>query len=97
MLAAIERIVTRGQIHLHERIEPGGGASLDWPVKPVRRGEAVIELAAVGSLFPFGFLQKNIGVALKHTVLVWPAQLTYQWRGAAAAHSGSQGRRTARC
>jgi uncharacterized protein (DUF58 family) len=29
-------------------------------------------------------------------VLVWPAQVEYRWTGAAAAHSGSQGQRTAR-
>jgi uncharacterized protein (DUF58 family) len=65
-------------------------------VKPTQRGEAVVELVAVGSLFPFGFLKKNIGVAVKQTVLVWPAQISYQWTGAAAAHAGSQGLRTAR-
>ncbi len=96
VLAAIDRIVTRGRVHLRERIEPGGAASLDWLVKPTQRGEAVVELASVGSLFPFGFLKKNIGVAVRQTVLVWPAQITYQWIGAAAAHSGSQGQRTAR-
>jgi uncharacterized protein (DUF58 family) len=96
ILAAAERIVTRGRVFVRERIEPGGGANLEWLVKPVERGEALVELATVGSLFPFGFLKKNIGVALKQTVLVWPAQVTYQWTGAAAAHSGSQGQRTAR-
>ena len=96
ILAAGERNVTRGQVFLRERIEPGGGASLDWVVKPAQRGEVVVELGAVGSLFPFGFLKKNIGVALKHTVLVWPAQIDYQWTGAVAALVGTQGRRTAR-
>ncbi len=97
ILAANERAVTRGRIFVRERLEPDGGTSLDWPVKPAQRGEAVVELSAVGSLFPFGFLKKNIGVALKHTVLVWPAQITYQWTGAAAAApAGFQGQRTAR-
>ena len=71
--------------------------SLDWLVKPVtQRGEAVVELVTVGSLFPFGFLKKNIGLALRESVLVWPAQISYQWTGASAVHSGSQGQRTAR-
>jgi uncharacterized protein (DUF58 family) len=96
ILAAAEKYVTRGQIFLRERLEPRGAASLDWGVKPTRRGEAVVELGAVGSLFPFGFLRKNIGTALKHTVLVWPAQVEYQWTGAKAAHAGSSGQRTAR-
>jgi uncharacterized protein (DUF58 family) len=96
ILAAIEKIVTRGRVFLRERLEAGGEATLDWGVHPQQRGEAVVELGAVGSLFPFGFLKKNIGTALKHTVLVWPAQVEYQWAGAVAAHSGAQGRRSAR-
>jgi uncharacterized protein (DUF58 family) len=65
-------------------------------VHPQRRGEAVVELGAVGSLFPFGFLKKSIGMALRYPVLVWPAQVEYQWQGATSAPAGSQGRRTAR-
>ncbi|MDB6166179.1 MAG: hypothetical protein JWQ83_1319 [Lacunisphaera sp.] len=96
ILASIDKIMTRGLVYLRERLEPAGEATLDWGVKPVRRGEALVELAAVGSLFPFGFLKKNIGAALRQTVLVWPAQVQYQWTGASAARSGSSGRRTAR-
>lgn len=63
----------------------------------MKRGPAALELAAVGSLFPFGFLRKNIGTGLKQTVLVWPAQVEYQWRGGVAAQSGGQqGQRTVR-
>ncbi len=96
VLAAIDRLVTRGKVQLRERIEPRGEARLEWPVKPMERGEAIVELSAVGSLFPFGFLKKNIGVAVKQPVLVWPAQISYQWTGASAARSGVQGQRTAR-
>jgi len=96
ILAAAESHITRGRVRLRERVEPGGTATLDWGVKPTRRGETILELGAVGSLFPFGFLRKNIGTDLKQTVLVWPAQVEYQWTGAMAAHAGSQGRRTAR-
>ncbi len=96
ILAAAEKHITRGRIHLRERLEPRGATALDWGVKPVRRGEAVVELSAVGSLFPFGFLRKNIGMALRHAVLVWPAQVEYQWAGTASDQAGSSGRRTAR-
>lgn len=96
ILAAAEKHITRGRVHLRERIEAGGGTTLDWNVKPARRGEAVLDLVAVGSLFPFGFLKKNIGTGLRLPVLVWPAQIEYQWTGAAAARGGAQGRRTAR-
>ena len=96
ILAAIDALVTRGQVFMRERLEPGGEAALDWVVKPTRRGEALVELSAVGSLFPFGFLKKSIGVALRRPVLVWPAHVEYRWAGATAAHAGVQGRRTAR-
>jgi uncharacterized protein (DUF58 family) len=88
--------VTRGRVYLPERLEPGGETALDWVVKPARRGEQVVELAAVGSLFPFGFLRKHIGVALRQTVLVWPAQVAYRWTGGAVAAAGAAGRRTSR-
>ncbi len=96
ILAAAEKYITRGRVYQRERLEPGGTATLDWGVKPTRRGEAFLELGAVGSLFPFGFLRKNIGTDLKQTVLVWPAQVEYQWVGTMTPHTGSQGRRTAR-
>ena len=96
ILAAAEKYISRGRIFLRERLEPRGATTLDWGVKPTRRGEAVVELSAVGSLFPFGFLRKNIGMALRHTVLVWPAQVEYQWTGAVSDHAGASGRRTAR-
>ncbi len=96
MLRAAEKIVTRGRVLMRERLDPVGEAKLDWVVKPERRGEAIVELVAVGSLFPFGFLRKTIGVAVKQTVLVRPAQVDYEWTGAVAAHSGSSGQRTAR-
>ncbi len=96
ILAAAENYITRGRVFLRERVEPGATATLDWGVKPTRRGETLLELGAVGSLFPFGFLKKNIGTDLKQTVLVWPAQVEYQWTGAMAAHAGSQGQRSAR-
>ncbi|MDI1336077.1 MAG: DUF58 domain-containing protein [Lacunisphaera sp.] len=96
ILAAIDKLVTRGRVFMRERLEAQGETTLEWGVKPTQRGAAVVELSAVGSLFPFGFLKKNIGVALRHPVLVWPAQVAYTWTGAVAAPAGSSGRRTAR-
>ncbi|HET7534849.1 MAG TPA: DUF58 domain-containing protein, partial [Candidatus Didemnitutus sp.] len=96
VLKSFESSVTRGRLFMRERLEAGGEAALDWVHKPAQRGRASVELASVGSFFPFGFLRKNIGTALKHTVLVWPAQVEYQWRGATVAAGGAAGRRTAR-
>ncbi|HVU15863.1 MAG TPA: DUF58 domain-containing protein [Candidatus Didemnitutus sp.] len=94
VLAAFEKDVVRGRLFTRERLEPTGAATVEWAHKPARRGEATVALAAVGSFFPFGFLRKNIGTSLKQPVLIWPAQVEYQWSGAAAAQGGSQGRRT---
>lgn len=96
ILAAAERDVTRGRLALNERLEAGGAATLDWVVKPERRGEVQVELTGVGSLFPFGFLKKSIGTGQRQRVLVWPAQVDYQTHGGRAAHAGTQGTRTIR-
>lgn len=96
ILAAAEKHISRGKVYLRDRIEPGATVTLDWGLKPVRRGEALVELTAVGSLFPFGFLRKSLGTDVSHPVLVWPAQVEYQWVGATAAHAGNAGRRTSR-
>lgn len=95
-LAALERDTLRGRVFLRERIEPRGEVELDWVHRPDKRGEAVLELEGVGSFFPFGFLRKTIGTALRQPVLVWPAQVDYRWQGATAALAGTQGRRTPR-
>lgn len=96
VLAAAEKAVTRGRVFLRERIEPHGEIVLDWVHKPEKRGEHVLALEAVGSFFPFGFLRKSVGAGLRQTVVVWPAQVDYQWRAAAGASGGHSGRRTAR-
>ena len=96
LLAAAERAVTRGRIFLRGRLDPHGDAAVEWVHRPERRGEAVVELDAIGSLFPFGFLRKSIGAGARERVRVWPAQIDYQWHGAAAARSALAGERTAR-
>jgi uncharacterized protein (DUF58 family) len=95
-LAAVDRATTRGRLLLRERIEPRGEVELDWIHKPERRGVAVLELEGVGSFYPFGFLRKTIGTGLRQSVLVWPAQVDYQWHSPAAASAIGTGRRTVR-
>lgn len=64
---------------LRERLDPQGGHSrLDWTWQPEKRGLAQVELGAVGSLFPFGFLRKVLASDIKAEVLVWPAAVEYQ-------------------
>ena len=64
---------------LRERLDPvGGEARLDWSWRPTQRGLEVIELGAVGSLFPFGFLRKVLACEVRAELLVWPAPVEYQ-------------------
>ncbi len=64
---------------LRERLDPREGeARLDWTWQPTQRGLEVIELSAVGSLFPFGFLRKVLACEVCAEILVWPAPVEYQ-------------------
>lgn len=94
-LAAYGSHVVQGRLTLRERIEPGGQAAAEWAYRPDRRGPAVLQLVAVGSLFPFGFIRKSLGTDLRQTVLVRPAPVDYQWhmRGGGGA-DGQAGQRT---
>jgi uncharacterized protein (DUF58 family) len=66
------------RLDLRERLDAQGEARLDWTVRPARRGLERLELEAVGSLFPFGFLRKTFPVRLTREVLVWPAAVEYR-------------------
>lgn len=64
---------------LRERLDPLGGESrIDWTWRPTQRGLEVVELGAVGSLFPFGFLRKILACEMRAEILVWPAPVEYQ-------------------
>jgi len=90
-----EELVT-GTVHLRARLEPGGGARLDWPFTPARRGLLRVELRGVGSLFPFGFLRKQAGTELRREVPVWPAPVAYRRFGGAAPRRPAGALRQAR-
>jgi len=64
--------------HLSIRLDPLARTRLEWPVKAARRGRLRVGLRAVGSLFPFGFLQKSVASELVREVLVWPAPVDYR-------------------
>ena len=73
------------------RLDPAGGdLRLDWVFRPAARGIEGIELASAGSLFPFGFLRKNLGGDARREVIIWPAPVEYQ-RFAVPAWSRPQG------
>lgn len=77
-LASAEASEVRGRLVLATRLDPGGAAQLDWVFRPSSRGMLRVELASVGSLFPFGFLRKDVGTANCTDVVVWPAPVEYR-------------------
>jgi uncharacterized protein (DUF58 family) len=94
--ARIEQATARAILPLRERLDPGGQARLDWLFTPQRRGVVRVELASVGSLFPFGFLRKNHGTRLRREIIVWPAPVEYRFTRTAAAARQTEGERVAR-
>jgi uncharacterized protein (DUF58 family) len=93
--AAFDQAATVGRVSLRQRVEPGGETGAEWSHRPTQRGAVQLELTSVGSLFPFGFLRKNIGADMRQTILVWPGQVEYQWlRRDPGPAGGWQGRRT---
>jgi len=84
-LARAEASEQRGRTSLPRRLDPWGEARVEWVIRPPRRGRLRVELASVGSLFPFGFLRKDLGTDLAEEVVVWPAPAAYRWHPVATA------------
>jgi len=86
----------RGVVWLRERLDPGCPARLDWSFTPARRGRVAVELTAVGSSFPFGFLNKSAGTRLRREAVVWPAPVDYRPARTAGAARLAEGERVSR-
>jgi len=69
---------------------------IEWLTKPGRRGLWRVELERVGSLFPFGFLRKEMGTQLGADAIVWPAPVEYRWHAVGAPRRIPGGERVAR-
>jgi uncharacterized protein (DUF58 family) len=95
-LRKAEALVTRGSVHLKTRLDPKGGARLEWLFTPPARGILRVEVLGVGSLFPFGFLRKMTGKTQQREVPVWPAPVEYRRFGGAAARRPAGALRQAR-
>lgn len=95
-LAQADAAEARGRAVLVGRLEPRGEGRVEWVVRPARRGRHRVELVSVGSLFPFGFLRKDVGTGLVVETVVWPAPVAYQWHGAGAARRVNGGERVPR-
>ncbi len=94
--ASADRAEQRTRLFLRSRLDPGGEARLEWTFKPARRGRLRVELESVGSLFPFGFLQKSFSPKLAEEVMVWPAPVEYRRFAAATVQRAAGGERAAR-
>ena len=95
-LAKAEAGQCRERVALPGRLDPAGEGRLDWTFKPERRGLLRVELAAVGSVFPFGFLRKDIGTDVANEVIVWPAPTEYRRHATVAMRRRSGGERVTR-
>jgi uncharacterized protein (DUF58 family) len=78
------------------RLDPRGETRVEWGLKPARRGRLRVELASVGSLFPFGFLRKDIGTDVAVETVVWPAPVDYRRHEVLTSRRTAGGERTVR-
>ncbi|ACB77875.1 protein of unknown function DUF58 [Opitutus terrae PB90-1] len=84
-LAQAAAAETRERVRLRARLDPGARTRLEWSFAPRQRGRLHVRLEGVGSLYPFGFLQKQFTTDAKQDVVVWPAPVEYRRFGAATA------------
>lgn len=96
MLAQAEKEETRERIGMRGRLDPGEESRIEWVFKPEKRGLLRVQLAAVGSLFPFGFLRKDVGTDLVTETVVWPAPIEYRRYSLATARRTAGGERVSR-
>lgn len=96
MLAKADAAEMHERIGLTSRLDPRGEGRVEWVIKPERRGRLRVALVSVGSLFPFGFLRKDLGTELVAETVVWPAPVEYRRHAVAAARRMAGGERVAR-
>lgn len=95
-LARADAAEARTRLALRGRLDAGGEVRIEWVFKPDKRGALRVGLASVGSLFPFGFLRKDIGTDLVAQTVVWPAPIEYRRHAVAVARRTAGGERVAR-
>ena len=66
-------------VYLPQAIAAGGSTLLEWRFIPTRRGHCALNLSAVESQFPFGFLNKAMGINERDAVIVWPQRVDYRF------------------
>jgi len=93
ILARADAAEQRARVPLPGRLDPGATTRIEWVFKPERRGTVRLELGSVGSLFPFGFLRKDVGTDLVVATVVWPAPIEYRRHAAVSARRAAGGER----
>jgi uncharacterized protein (DUF58 family) len=96
ILAKADAAEASGRMVLRTRLDARDEARLEWIFKPTVRGRLRVELASVGSLFPFGFLRKSVGTEVSAETVVWPAPVEYRRHAVAAARRPAGGERVSR-
>ncbi len=96
ILAKADAELQRARLPLPGRLDPQGETRVEWVFRPERRGVVRVELAAVGSLFPFGFLRKDVGTDLATETIVWPAPIEYRRHAVASRRRAGGGERVPR-
>jgi uncharacterized protein (DUF58 family) len=96
LLARADQAESRRRVPLPGRLDPRGESRIEWVLKPEQRGVMRVGLAGVGSLFPFGFLRKEVGTDLVAEAIVWPAPIEYRRHGVATARRLLGGERVTR-
>jgi uncharacterized protein (DUF58 family) len=96
ILAKAEADEERARVPMPGRLDPQGDSRVEWVFKPQKRGLVRVELAAVGSLFPFGFLRKDVGTDLIAETVVWPAPIEYRRHAVGSPRRAAGGERVAR-
>ncbi len=96
VLAKASAAEMRSRLPLTGRLDPRGEARVEWVLKPERRGRLRVDLVSVGSLFPFGFLRKDLGTELSVETTVWPAPVEYRRHPVGAARRAAGGERVPR-
>ncbi len=95
-LAKADAAQSRSRVPLPGRLDPRGESRVEWVLKPERRGRLRVDLISVGSLFPFGFLRKDLGTELTAATTVWPAPVEYRRHLVGSSRRATGGERVPR-
>ncbi len=96
VLAKADAAESRSRVPLTGRLDPRGEGRVEWVLKPERRGRLRVDLISVGSLFPFGFLRKDLGTDVTAETTVWPAPIEYRRHPVGTARRSAGGERVPR-